>query len=90
MTPEPVSLKALTDARETLINLAVRQMPDPHPRFLLSFEQGKPDWNLLALPGATELPAVRWRQENVGKLSSTQRAKLVSRLEAVLQESKKT
>ena len=89
MTPEPVSLKALTDARETLINLAVRQMPDPHRRFLLSFEQGKPDWNLLALPDATELPAVRWRQENVGKLSSTQRAKLVSRLEAVLQESKK-
>ena len=36
MTPEPVSLKALTDARETLINLAVRQMPDPHRRFLLS------------------------------------------------------
>jgi len=77
MTPEPVSLKALTDARETLINLAVRQMPDPHRRFLLFFEQGKPDWNLLALPGATELPAVRWRQENVGKLSSTQRARLV-------------
>jgi hypothetical protein len=49
----------------------------------------KPDWNLLALPGAAELPAVRSRQENLGKLSSTQRAKLVSRLEAVLQESKK-
>jgi hypothetical protein len=41
------------------------------------------------LPGAAELPAVRSRQENLGKLSSTQRAKLVSRLEAVLQESKK-
>jgi len=89
MTPEPVPLKALTDSRETLINVAVRQMPDPHRQFLLSFEQGKPDWNLLALPGAAELPAVRWRQENLGKLSSTQRAKLVSRLEAVLQESKK-
>ena len=30
MTPEPVPLKALTDSRETLINVAVRQMPDPH------------------------------------------------------------
>lgn len=89
MTPEPVPLKALTDARETLIDVAVRQMPDSHRRFLLSFEQGKPDWKLLALPGAAELPAVRWRQENLSKLSPTQRAKLVSRLEAVLQDSKK-
>jgi predicted nucleotidyltransferase component of viral defense system len=89
MTRQPVPLKALTDARETLIAVAVRQMPEPHRRFLLSFEQGKPDWNLLALPDAAELPAVRWRQENLSKLSSAQRTKLVSRLDAVLTDSKK-
>jgi hypothetical protein len=64
-------------------------MPEPHRRFLLSFEQGKPDWPLLALPGAADLPAVRWRQENLAKLGSAQRAKLVSHLEAILQDSKK-
>ena len=89
MTPEPVPLKALIDAREALIAVAVRQMPDPHRRFLLSFEQGKPNWPLLALPGAAGLPAVRWRQDNLDKLSSAQRAKLASRLQAVLQNSKK-
>jgi hypothetical protein len=61
-------------------------MPEPHRRFLLSFEEGKPDWPLLTLPGAADLPAVRWRQENLNKLTVAQRAKLVSRLEAVLQD----
>lgn len=89
MTPEPVPLKALTEAREALIDVAVRQMPEPHRRFLLSFEQGKPDWPLLALPATADLPAVHWRQDNLAKLSSAQRAKLVSRLRAILQDSKK-
>jgi len=84
MAPGPLPLKALTDAREALIDIAVRQMPEPNRRFLLSFEQGKPDWNLLALPGAAELPAVRWRQENLAKLTPAQRSDLVSRLEDVL------
>jgi predicted nucleotidyltransferase component of viral defense system len=88
MTPEPVSLKALTDARQALMDVAVRQMPEAHRRFLLSFEQGKPDWPVLALSSAAALPAVRWRQQNLAKLTSAQRAKLVSRLEAVLEDSK--
>jgi hypothetical protein len=89
MTAEPVPIKALTDAGESLIDTALRDMPEPHRRFLLSFEQGKPNWSLLGLPGASDLPAVRWRQENLAKLRSTAREKLVSRLEAVLAGSKK-
>jgi predicted nucleotidyltransferase component of viral defense system len=88
MTAEPVSIKALTDARESLIDLSVRAMPEPHRRFLVSFERGEPDWPLLALPGAAELPAVRWRLENLAKLSSAQRNKLVSGLEGVLAKAK--
>jgi hypothetical protein len=59
-------------------------MPEEHRRFLLSFERGEPDWPVLELPGASALPAVRWRQENLDRLRPAERAKLVSKLEAVL------
>lgn len=90
LTAELVSIEDLTNARESLINTAVAGMPEPHRRFLLSFERGKPDWSLLELPGAADLPAVRWRLDNLAKLSPAERAKLVSGLETVLAKSKKT
>jgi predicted nucleotidyltransferase component of viral defense system len=84
MTDEPVTFSELTAAREALINELVGNMPTAHRRFLLSFERGKPDWSLLGLPGAAELPAVKWRQLNLDKLSTHKRAALVARLEEVL------
>ncbi len=89
MTAEPASIDALTRARESLIETVVGKMPEQHRRFLLSFERGKPEWSLLELPGASELPAVRWRRENLDKLRSPERVQLVSKLEAVLTKSKK-
>lgn len=89
MTAEPVSIKKLTDARESLIGLAITGMPEPHRQFLLSFERGKPEWALLEVPGAPELPAVRWRLDNLASLNSAQRRKLVSGLERVLGKARK-
>ena len=57
-----------------------------HREFLVSFEHGKPDWDLLGLPNAADLPAVRWRQQNLDKLSPTKRAALVTRLQEVLSD----
>jgi predicted nucleotidyltransferase component of viral defense system len=84
MTAEPVLLKDLTDTRETLIADIVGKMPDDHKRFLISFERGQPDWKLLCSPAVAGLPAVKWRQQNLDKLSKEQRAALVANLERVL------
>lgn len=84
MTDEPVTLEELTAAREALIDAAAGGMPDEHRRFLVSFERGEPDWPLLGLNGIAELPAVRWRQQNLDTLTPQARAALVARLEQVL------
>src|SRR5437879_6125688 len=55
MTDKPVSKEELVTAREALIAEVVGRMPDPHKRFLLSFERGKPDWALLGIAGVAEL-----------------------------------
>lgn len=89
MTAEPVSMDALTRARESLIETIVGKMPEQHGQFLLSFERGRPEWSLLELPGASDLPAIRWRRENLDKLRSPERAQLVSKLETVLTPSKR-
>jgi len=84
MTDKPVSLDQLLAAREALIADIVGKMPKDQRRFLVSFERGTPDWAVLGLPAAAELPAVKWRQQNLDKVSKDKRAALVAELEKVL------
>jgi hypothetical protein len=52
--------------------------------FLISVKRGEPDWALLDLPGAKDLPAVRWKLENLAKLSVAKRARLPKSLREAL------
>ncbi len=80
----PVTLDELLQAREDLIAEIVGKMPDRHRRFLISIKRGEPDWTLLDLPDVKDLPAVRWKLENLSKLSSEKRAQLLAGLNAAL------
>jgi predicted nucleotidyltransferase component of viral defense system len=86
MTEAPVALDELLAARESIIKSIIGQMPDTHRRLLISFERGAPEWPLLGLDHVSELPAVRWRQQNLDKLEERTRATLVSNLEDALGE----
>jgi hypothetical protein len=84
MVENPVSLDDLLKAREDLIGEIVGKMPAQHKEFLVSVKKGEPDWSLLDLPGANELPAVRWKLENLAKLAPGKRAQLLKGLNEVL------
>ncbi|MGB8886508.1 MAG: nucleotidyl transferase AbiEii/AbiGii toxin family protein [Candidatus Korobacteraceae bacterium] len=84
MVDEPVTLEELLQAREDLIAEIVSKMPEQHKRFLVSMKRGEPDWALLDLPGAKDLPAVRWKLENLAKLSTDKRAQLLAGLNTAL------
>jgi predicted nucleotidyltransferase component of viral defense system len=84
MTEEAITLKELVEEREILITDIVGNMPGDHKKFLLSFERGEPDWKLIGLPKAAELPAIKWRQQNLDSLPKERRAELVASLEKVL------
>jgi predicted nucleotidyltransferase component of viral defense system len=86
MTPEPVSQDSLQKAREALIENIVGKMPKDHRRFLLLFEEGKPEWALLNIPGAKDLPAVRWRKQRLDELPANKRKELIAGLVKVLGE----
>jgi hypothetical protein len=84
MTETVVTLDELLHARETLIANIVGGMPPDHRRFLVSFKGGEPEWALLDVPGAEMLPAIRWRSENLARLSQQKRSTLLTRLNEVL------
>lgn len=84
MTKSPIRIEDLGAAREELITAIVGAMPEPHRQFLLSFKRGNPDWALLGIPGASELPAVQWRRQNLDRLSPQNRERLIGNLEGML------
>jgi hypothetical protein len=84
MVHRPVTLNDLLQAREDLVREIVGKMPEPHRRFLISVKRGQPDWALLDLVCAKELPAVRWKLENLAKLTGEKRAQLLKGLNKVL------
>jgi hypothetical protein len=84
MVDMPVNLDDLLKAREDLIAEIVGKMPDQHKLFLISVKRGEPNWTLLDLSGAKDLPAVRWKLENLAKLSADKRAQLLKGLNAAL------
>jgi predicted nucleotidyltransferase component of viral defense system len=84
MTHDSVTLADLLKARQDLIADIVGGMSEQHRRFLISVKRGEPDWALLDLPGAKDLPAVRWKLENLAKLSGGKRKQLLIGLNAAL------
>lgn len=77
-----MTLADLLKAREDLIAGIVGEMPGQHKRFLISVKRGKPDGALLDLPGVKDLPAVRWKLENLAKVSVRKREQLLNGLNA--------
>lgn len=85
MTEEDVTIEELIETQHEMIERLIGEMPDCHREFLIGFERGEPDWSILGISHVAELPAIRWRQRNLDKLSADQRSELVDLLQASLE-----
>jgi hypothetical protein len=65
MTREPVELSALDAARERLFAELPRRLAARQRRFLVGLARAEPDWSLVECPHAKDLPAIRWRLQNL-------------------------
>ena len=68
MTNVTVPLADLATARSTLISDIRARMTTSTQAFLLSLHDAQPDFNLIGLPHAADLPAVKWKLQNLAKL----------------------
>jgi len=75
MTRDEVTLADLVAARERLRIELAAALTEQQKQFLLSVAGGEPEWNLMACPHLAEMPAIRWKLENLAKLKKGNSAK---------------
>lgn len=68
MTRDPVALEELSKTRSRLIKDIQSRLDAQARAFLLSLHDGTPDFNSIGLAQAVELPAVRWKLQNIQRL----------------------
>jgi predicted nucleotidyltransferase component of viral defense system len=68
MTTDPVKLAALMEARDRMIKELPASLDADERRFLLSLVRAEPDWKALGLAHAADLPAIRWKLQNLTRL----------------------
>ncbi len=79
-----VPLDELLEVRERLIQTINTSLTDRQKEFLVGFKSGQPDWVLLDVPHASQLPAVRWKLRNLKKMPVDRKNKALAALEDVL------
>ena len=84
MTLEPVGLSTLYMARSEMLNSISGHFTDADKRFLMSIKKCEPQWDLLGLQGIDQLPAIRWKLQNLERMPKAKHAAAVDRLKAVL------
>lgn len=75
MTREEVSLGELLAIREQLRAELSGVLTEAQKQFLVSLAAGAPVWELMACPYLAEMPAIRWKLENLARLKKLNPAK---------------
>ena len=85
MTLIPVTSENLEHARQKLLADLHALLTDTDKEFLLSVKRGSPKWHLFTHPHAEHLPAVRWKIQNILRMTPQRHRAAIARLEAVLE-----
>ncbi|MEP2669086.1 MAG: nucleotidyl transferase AbiEii/AbiGii toxin family protein [Cyclobacteriaceae bacterium] len=68
MTTIPFTYEDFEATRKQLIAAVRKSLTEYDIKFLLSFESGVPEWGLIQIDNLQNLPAVRWKLQNIRSL----------------------
>jgi len=77
MTDVPFSYEDYEITRQELIEKINNGLTEDDEKFLLSFEQGEPDWDKCCAGDLSVYPSVKWKLQNILKLKNTNPEKYV-------------
>ncbi len=83
MTAEPLPLEALYKARENLVSKLRVKLVGDAAAFLEGLHNCEQDFDLIGLPQAAELPAVRWKLLNLEKFKADDPKRHAEQLDAL-------
>ncbi len=76
MTAQPVTLEVLLETRERPFHELPSALDANEREFLRTLVRAEPKWSLLEIPHLEELPAIRWRLQNLEQLARTDPGRL--------------
>ena len=91
MTETPFGYEDYLESRTALLSLVNGGLTITDKEFLLSYEQGEPDWNKCCDGDLSQYPSVQWKLLNIGKLKESNPVKFeqgVNKLRRYLLDSK--
>ncbi len=71
MMRDDVSLEALEETRAWLFETLPQSLTQAERDFLLSLKSGEPDWQLLPFSTLKDMPAVKWKLQNIRRLKQS-------------------
>jgi predicted nucleotidyltransferase component of viral defense system len=85
MTFEEVTCEDLEKTRQELIIIITSGLTIQEKQFIASVKEGIPQWGLIGIEGVENLPAVKWKLMNIGKMNQSKHSKAVQKLRDYLQ-----
>lgn len=83
MAREAVALEDLLAVRRRLIVELPAMLTENHRTFLSGLVSGEPDWTLMQCAHLAEMPAIRWKLDNLRKLKKTNAGKFQAQADAL-------
>jgi len=80
LTLEEVTCEDLEKTREELVSMIVRDLTIAEKQFIVSVKEWMPQWDLMGIAGIENLPAVKWKLLNIGRMSPLKHRKAIHKL----------
>ena len=81
MALNPISLSELQQVRRRLKKELTAALTLTQSQFLLGLVAGEPEWRLMKCKHLSELPAIRWKLQNLAKLKKSNLGKFTQQAE---------
>jgi predicted nucleotidyltransferase component of viral defense system len=84
MIDKDVTYYDLDRTRDKLVAMLRNELTTEERRFIVSVKEGHPRWELLALKGIENLPAIKWKLLNIGKMDPLKHQEAIIKLRGYL------
>ena len=84
MSSIEASYQELEKIGKELPGLILSKLSENEKKFLLSVKMGNPDFSLISISGLENLPAIKWKVENILKMESKKRITATEKLKSIL------
>lgn len=80
MTLEQVSFEDMEKTRKELVSMIAGGLSAEEKQFIVSVKEGVPRWDLIEIECVENLPAVKWKLLNIGRMNLSKHKKAVRKL----------